>query len=103
MKIRFLFTAVVGSAVLLTCNKIPNEPAGDYQLQATWPAHPDSLSLFTNYTFSYQTGQDAFDSLYAYTDPQGFLDTAASVTLNLSNKTGTVYFIKTGQCRLYLA
>jgi len=103
MKLRFLFAAVVGSAVLLSCNKSPNQPTGDYRLQATWPAHPDSLALFTNYTFSYQTGQDVFNSLYASTDHVGFLDTASSVTWNFTQKTGTVYFIKTGQCRFYLA
>ena len=39
----------------------------------------------------------------AYTVPAGFINTAASVAWNLSAKTGTVYFIKTGQCRFYMA
>ena len=75
----------------------------EYRLKATWPAHPDSLALFTYYTFSYQTGHDPFANLYAYTVPAGFIDTAASVAWNLTAKTGKVYFIKTGQCRFYLA
>jgi formylglycine-generating enzyme required for sulfatase activity len=103
MKLRFLFTSIVGCAVLVTCNKSPNQPAGDYQMTVTWLARHDSLALFTQYAFSYQTGQDAFDKMYAYTNPAGFINTTASVAWNMSAKTGAVYFIKAGQCRLYLA
>ena len=65
--------------VLAICNKYPNQAPGDFRLSAVWPAHPDSLALFTNYNFPYQTGKDAFDSLYTYTVPAGFIDTAVSV------------------------
>ncbi|MGA2506857.1 MAG: SUMF1/EgtB/PvdO family nonheme iron enzyme [Chitinispirillaceae bacterium] len=103
MKFRLLSIVPAALVVFAICNKYPNQAPGDFHLSAVWPAHPDSLALFTNYNFSYQTGKDAFDNLYAYTVPAGFIDTSVSVTWNLSAKTGTVYFIKTGQCRIYIA
>ncbi|MBN2188600.1 MAG: SUMF1/EgtB/PvdO family nonheme iron enzyme [Chitinispirillaceae bacterium] len=76
---------------------------GDFRLSVTWPLDPDSLALFTLNAFSFQTGLDPFDTMYAYTEPAGFINPAASAALDTSAKTGTVYLIREGQCRLFLA
>jgi sulfatase modifying factor 1 len=75
----------------------------DYRLIITGPAHPDSLVLFTENNFSYQTGADPFDSMYVYTSPAGFINPAASIAMDTAAKTGRVYFVVTGPCMLYIA
>ena len=94
------------SALLMTCGNYPENPAaGDYYLAATLSGGPDSLSVFTKYTVSYQTGNDKFEGIYAYTVPAGFIDTAC-VNQSLrgsGSKTGTVWFLRTGACTFVLA
>jgi alpha-tubulin suppressor-like RCC1 family protein len=104
MRSRVLLVTLLAGGLFLLCNNYSNQPVGDYRISVTWPANTDSLVPFTNYPFSYQIGQDRFDSIFAYTTPVGFIDTAAA-NLSIANsptKNGTVYFVTTGACWLYV-
>jgi formylglycine-generating enzyme required for sulfatase activity len=103
MKFRsvFLSAAIAGISFLLTCNKSPSMPAEEYHLSVNWAATQGTMVVFARYTISYETGKDDFTGMSAHTVPAGFLNPTASVTWDLDAKTATIYFVRTGQCRLY--
>lgn len=104
MKPCFFSALLSAAAVFIMCNSYPDQPPGDFSLTLAGSVNSGSPLLFTRYLFTYQTGQDRFDDIHAYTSPAGFIDTAfVNQSLRGSAvKNGSVYFTRTGQCRFYV-
>jgi uncharacterized repeat protein (TIGR02543 family) len=101
MKLRKLLLSLIGISILVTCNSYAPIVITDYQMKATWPANPEALVVFKSYSYSFLTGEGSYASIRLYTVPAGFIDTTAAAAA-ITGKSGSVYFVKAGSCKLYI-
>jgi uncharacterized repeat protein (TIGR02543 family) len=101
MNLRKLVLSLIGISILVTCNSYAPIVITDYQMKAYWPANPEAFVVFKSYPYSFTTGEGTFASTRVYTVPAGFIDTTVADAA-ISGKGGSVYFVKTGTCKLYI-